>query len=55
MSYFQRCLQLPRRKFLGAMLALPALMTLRKPQAQAASEKAFVQIGGWILKRSDLK
>ena len=55
MSYLHRCLQLPRRGFLGVVLALPALMTLRKLPAKAEPAKGFVQVGGWILKRSDLK
>lgn len=60
MSYLSRSFHVHRRRFLRALLALPAFMLVRRMPAEAEPSKAepaegFVQIGGWILKRSDLK
>lgn len=52
---------LPRRAILQALVAVPALSLFRAlPSSEAPAEARsiagdeFVQLGGWILKRSDV-
>ena len=53
MSFFKK---ISRRTIVQALIALPALSLLRRPDTEPpyADPNEIVEVNGWILKRSDL-